>query len=272
MTELRPLLAAYDAHRAAGRVCALATVVHVAGSAYRRPGARMLVTEDGQLTGSISGGCLEGDARRRAAQVLHRGRPALITYDSTAEDDAWHGTQQGCRGVVQLLVELLDPTRPDNPLELLRRAADSLEPVVLATVFGTAPAGPVGLRRLLLPQDPDCLPPPNPEALLDYLTTEAGRVLASGVSPAGGWARRFGPWPPGYQPPPAPQQCAKSKSCLTMVMAARRVAAEPLLTLGTGAARGQAPVQDGNIYPPPPRSGTIAHLIPRHDDCCPPCH
>ncbi len=47
MTELQRLLKAYDAHRAEGRACALATVVEVLGSAYRRPGARMLITADG---------------------------------------------------------------------------------------------------------------------------------------------------------------------------------------------------------------------------------
>ena len=70
MTELQRLFLAYDRHRTTGRACALATVVEVEGSAYRRPGARMLVTEDGQLTGAISGGCLEGNARQCARQAL----------------------------------------------------------------------------------------------------------------------------------------------------------------------------------------------------------
>jgi len=48
------------------RPCALATVVEVRGPAFRRPGARMLVTEDEKLTRAISGGCLEGDAYQRA--------------------------------------------------------------------------------------------------------------------------------------------------------------------------------------------------------------
>ncbi|TGE18326.1 XdhC family protein [Hymenobacter elongatus] len=154
MTELQRLLSAYDTHRTAGRACALASVVDVAGSAYRRPGARMLVTEEGQLTGAISGGCLEGDARRRARQTIQQGRPTIVTYDSTdPDDDLQFGAALGCQGVVQILLEPLDFQDSDNPLELLRRWAEGVEvPAVVATVFGTAGAGDtaqIGHRLLL---------------------------------------------------------------------------------------------------------------------------
>lgn len=155
MTELQRLLIAYDEHRVAGRACALASVVDVAGSAYRRPGARMLVTEDGQLTGAISGGCLEGDARQRARRTIRQGRPTVVTYDSTdPDDDLQFGAALGCQGIVQILLEPLDFTNPDNPLELLRRWAEGVEaPAVVATVFslaGTDVAAQVGERLLLL--------------------------------------------------------------------------------------------------------------------------
>ena len=145
MTELQRLLLAYDRHRAAARPCALATVVEVVGSAYRRPGARMLVTEDGELTGAISGGCLEGDARQRARQVIFRGQPALVTYDTRDEDDPRHGLGPGCQGVVRILLEPLDFAAPDNPVELLRGFAYHPEPAVLTTVFETD-ADTLGLK------------------------------------------------------------------------------------------------------------------------------
>lgn len=157
MTELQRLLAAYDGNRAAGRACALATVVEVEGSAYRRPGARMLVTDDGQLTGAISGGCLEGDARQRARQALLRRQPALVTYDTSDEDDPRHGLGPGCQGVVRILLEPLDFQDPDNPLELLRGFARHPEPAVLATVFRLAAGQAVadlGQRLLLRPEGP----------------------------------------------------------------------------------------------------------------------
>ena len=152
MTELQRLLLAYDRHRAEARPCALATVVEVLGSAYRRPGARMLVTEDGEMTGAISGGCLEGDARQRARQAIFRGEPALVTYDTRDEDDPRHGLGPGCQGVVRILLEPLDFTAPGNPMELLRGFARHPEPAVLATVFETDASGlraAVGQRVLL---------------------------------------------------------------------------------------------------------------------------
>ena len=152
MTELQRLFIAYDQHRAARRPCALATVVEVMGSAYRRPGARMLVTDDGELTGAISGGCLEGDARQRARRAIFQGEPALVTYDTRDEDDPRHGLGPGCQGVVRILLEPLDFTHPNNPLELLRDFARHPAPAVLATVFETDAHGlraAVGQRVLL---------------------------------------------------------------------------------------------------------------------------
>ena len=153
MTELQRLLLAYDQHRADARPCALATVVEVLGSAYRRPGARMLVTDDGQLTGAISGGCLEGDARQRARQAIFRGEPALVTYDTRDEDDPRHGLGPGCQGVVRILLEPLDFAAPANPMELLRGFAHYPEAAVLATIFSTDGASGlqagVGQRVLL---------------------------------------------------------------------------------------------------------------------------
>lgn len=155
MTELQRLLIAYDEHKTANQACALASVVDVAGSAYRRPGARMLVTDDGQLTGAISGGCLEGDARQRARRTIRQGRPTVVTYDSTdPDDDLQFGAALGCQGIVQILLEPLDFTDPNNPLELLRRWAEGVEkPAVVATVFSLAGAdapAQMGERLLLL--------------------------------------------------------------------------------------------------------------------------
>ena len=181
MTELQRLLLAYDQHHADARPCALATVVEVLGSAYRRPGARMLVTDDGQLTGAISGGCLEGDARQRARQTIFRGQPALVTYDTRDEDDPRHGLGPGCQGVVRILLEPLDFAAPDNPVELLRGFARHPEPAVLATVFETDAAGlraAVGQRVLLSTTGPLRGAP----LLAGPLAEAARATLAQGLS------------------------------------------------------------------------------------------
>lgn len=136
MSELQRLLTAYDRQRSTKNPCALATVTEVEGSSYRRPGARMLVTDDGQLTGSISGGCLEGDALRRARKVMLTGKSETIIYDSTdIEEDLQHGAQLGCEGTIHILLESVDYTDQNNPVELLRKTSRQDHPVVLITIL-----------------------------------------------------------------------------------------------------------------------------------------
>ena len=88
----------------------LATVVDVEGSAYRRTGARMLIQANGKWTGSISGGCLEGNALRRAREVIRLKQPQLVTYDTRNDENAKVlGASLGCNGVIQVWMEpLLD--------------------------------------------------------------------------------------------------------------------------------------------------------------------
>ncbi len=87
------------------KTAALATLVKVEGSAYRRPGARMLITSDGQQVGRISGGCLESDVVKRSQEVLETGIPTLVKYDTTSEDDLIWGLGLGCQGVAYILIE-----------------------------------------------------------------------------------------------------------------------------------------------------------------------
>src|SRR6187431_2928393 len=120
MKEIRDIIKAFDEAQKLGKKTALATVVHVEGSSYRRPGARMLVTEDGQLTGAISGGCLEGDALRKALLSIHQQQNKLVTYDTTHEDDLQFGIQLGCNGIVDILFEPIISDHPFNPIHLLQ--------------------------------------------------------------------------------------------------------------------------------------------------------
>jgi xanthine/CO dehydrogenase XdhC/CoxF family maturation factor len=105
----RAILDAALALRAAGEPFVIATVVAVTGSAYRRPGARMLIGRERWVAGSVSGGCLEGDVMRRAWWETERG-PRVMTYDSTVATDAdadalREGLGLGCNGIVDVLLE-----------------------------------------------------------------------------------------------------------------------------------------------------------------------
>jgi xanthine dehydrogenase accessory factor len=135
MKEISDIIAAFERAGQAGKRAALATVVHVDGSSYRRPGARMLVTDDGELTGAISGGCLEGDALQKAMFALHRRTSMLVTYDTTDEDDAKLGAQLGCNGVIQVLFEPIDLEDPKNAIELLKMITSVRQYAVLVTLF-----------------------------------------------------------------------------------------------------------------------------------------
>jgi len=148
MREARDILDAWDAIRGRGGRAVLATIVEVSGSTYRRPGARMLLGDDGSAVGLLSGGCLEGDLAERARAVLDRGEATTVVYDMTGRDELVWGLGLGCAGKVHVLLEPLPaPSAPDVP-ELLRRAVERREAVSLATVYrSSAPAGaPVGAR------------------------------------------------------------------------------------------------------------------------------
>ncbi|WP_420577236.1 XdhC family protein [Ekhidna sp.] len=135
MREIEAIVSAYKEARGNKLPCVLATVVHVEGSSYRRAGARMLVDENGVMTGAISGGCLEGDALRKALHALHQNQNKLVTYDTSDEVDAVIGAQLGCNGVIQVLFEPIDFLKERNPVELLMEANEKQDLSIIATFF-----------------------------------------------------------------------------------------------------------------------------------------
>ncbi len=135
MKETEDIIQAFKQAQQQNKKTALATVVHVEGSSYRRPGARMLVTEDGELTGAISGGCLEGDALRKALLAINQWQNKLVSYDSMDDDDNSIGIQLGCNGIVHILFEPIDSTNENNPLALLEKAMQQRRNTVIVTLF-----------------------------------------------------------------------------------------------------------------------------------------
>lgn len=135
MKEVEAIISSYEEAKNKGQKSVLATVVHVEGSSYRAAGARMLVDEYGFMTGAISGGCLEGDALRKALLALDQNKNKLVTYDTSDEDDAVIGAQLGCNGIIQVLFEPIDPGQEYNPIELLKKAQNHDQPVALVSIF-----------------------------------------------------------------------------------------------------------------------------------------
>jgi xanthine/CO dehydrogenase XdhC/CoxF family maturation factor len=133
--ELRQILEALDALAAEGRRGVLATIVEVTGSTYRRPGARMLIDGDGNATGLLSGGCLEGDLAERARAVLEDGRPRTVRYDMSTQEDLVWGLGLGCAGTVRVLLERVEGPADPFPA-FLAGCAEARRCGAIATVFG----------------------------------------------------------------------------------------------------------------------------------------
>ncbi len=149
MRELIEIREAADAAAAVGESLALATIISVRGSTYRRPGARLLVERAGRQTGNISGGCLEGDVAVVAGEVMDQGTPRVVMYDLTADDDAVWGLGLGCNGAIEVFVE------PIGAGDLLWKAADAAlrddRVVAVVTVVEGAAGRPAGRRLLVWP-------------------------------------------------------------------------------------------------------------------------
>lgn len=120
-----------DAAAACREETVVATVVDVAGSSYRRPGARMIVTRERRLAGAISGGCLEADIVRRGFWRTEQG-PAVVTFDASED-----GTGSGCNGVIDVLLERApgDAIGGIDPLSILARCMRDQTRATLVTRF-----------------------------------------------------------------------------------------------------------------------------------------
>jgi xanthine dehydrogenase accessory factor len=118
MKEIRTILSTYS-QKTKNEKVALATVVRVEGSSYRRMGARMLVSENGHWVGGISGGCLEGDALKRARMAILKERASIITYDTSIDDDHQIGVGLGCNGIIDVLFSPIDENDAQNAIAIL---------------------------------------------------------------------------------------------------------------------------------------------------------
>jgi xanthine/CO dehydrogenase XdhC/CoxF family maturation factor len=139
--ENERLLEAIRHARAAGERAAIATVVRIRGSAYRREGTRMLVRQDGTYECALSGGCLEPAVAEAAARVIAGGEPVVLTFD-LANDSVW-GLGIGCMGAVDIRIEPLEDDGITNEwLGILERG----EAAVLVTPLA-GPSGRMIVRR-----------------------------------------------------------------------------------------------------------------------------
>jgi xanthine dehydrogenase accessory factor len=151
MSEIADVLEAIESLSAQGQKMALATIVAVRGSTYRRPGARLLVPEEGAPIGNISGGCLEGDVADMAKVVMEEGRARLAGWDLTADDDAVWGLGLGCNGAIEVFIE---PAEEAVAVAgALRAALEEEHPISVVTVLESEQSDDVrpGARLIVRP-------------------------------------------------------------------------------------------------------------------------
>lgn len=120
-THFAQLLPLFERERAAGRAMVLATIVNTAGSTYRKAGAQMLIAQSGEYAGLLSGGCLEGDLREHAQQVLRTHQARIVQYDMRSADDQLFGLGAGCEGAMDILLQAVSNDNHWQPLTELRQ-------------------------------------------------------------------------------------------------------------------------------------------------------
>src|SRR5436305_1734730 len=145
---------------ARGERVALATVVATRRSAPRPVGSKLVVSETGELSGSVSGGCVEGDVAVQAAEVIEDGGPRLLTY-GISDDQAW-SVGLPCGGEIDVFVERFEGELPDPAV-----------PAVALTVLGGERAGE---RRVVEPSEVA----PGPSRVLEL---DGDRVFAEVLGP-----------------------------------------------------------------------------------------
>lgn len=180
MNEAQNIVAAFRRLKR-GERAALATVVSVEGSSYRRPGTRMLITESGETTGVLSAGCFERDVCEHAAKVILTGEPVLVKYDTTTDDDIVWGLGLDCNGVVHVLIEPATNERIAGLMQLLAECAESDICGASTTVFHVAgdTEMKIGTTALLYPDgtiDGEFSIPSMFDDLIDAVTTTTSSI------------------------------------------------------------------------------------------------
>jgi xanthine/CO dehydrogenase XdhC/CoxF family maturation factor len=142
MSDLYALLDALDQANSTKIDAVLATVVKVEGSAYRRPGARMLIPHFGQTVGTISGGCLEQELAKKAWWLTESGEAVVRRYSTAAQEDEDADDEDaaltfglGCNGTVHVLLERHDAGKQSLLLDVLQQVKATGQPAALATVI-----------------------------------------------------------------------------------------------------------------------------------------
>lgn len=152
--DLPSLIAAWRRLKQAGDDVVLAVVTGTQGSTYRKAGACMIITAQGETLGLLGGGCFESDLAERARRVFESGKAEIVTYDMRGPEDAIWGLGLGCDGMVEILLIRETAAGTTGPLALVETVLKANRKGVLALVCESGdPAMPPGSAYLLAGSD-----------------------------------------------------------------------------------------------------------------------
>lgn len=153
MKEIRKIIDEYDSIDFSIESAAIASVVNVEESSYRRIGARMLVRSNGVWIGGISGGCLEGDALKRSQKAIFKNKPSRVVYDTMDDDKNQIGVGLGCNGRIEVLFTPINKEDPNNPIEQLRKIVERNSPSTILKIVETKNEDLLGTSQLIDQRD-----------------------------------------------------------------------------------------------------------------------
>ena len=211
---------------AAGRRAALATVVRIEGSAYRRPGAKLLVEESGATRGGVSGGCLEADVREVALGVLREGVPYLRHYETGGDDQTIWGLGLGCNGSVDIFIQ---PVTSGDPVDAAHHVRTLLAGDASFAV-STLVRGPAAvLGRMLVSGDGPATGSTGSSALDRVVARRSEALVAAGesecyvIEPTGGDLPSTEVFTEVHIPPPRLVICGAGDDAMPLAACASQV-------------------------------------------------
>jgi xanthine dehydrogenase accessory factor len=227
VSEITDVLDALERLRDDDQRMALATIVAVRGSTSRRPGARLLVPEQGAPIGNISGGCLEGDVADMARVVMRDGASRLAAWDLTADDDEVWGLGLGCNGAIEVFIEPAD--RAVAVTEALREALDEERPISVITALGSDASGVEPGARLAVRPDGSVQGSLGDEGIDGEATIAANELLAAGRSEIRMFARQTRAFVEVLEPPLRLVICGAGHDAISLVRAAAGIGWRPVI-------------------------------------------
>ncbi|MFY4774803.1 XdhC family protein [Metabacillus sp. RGM 3146] len=138
----------------------LGTIIQTQGSTYQKPGTKCFISEDGKLTGLLSGGCVESDLGEHAKELLQQSNCKRLYYDFRDNGDDLWGLGLGCNGSMEIFLEPFDPKEMPMKAELMKKAVHLAltQFTVTATIVDAENQEIIGQKWILSPGIEDNIP------------------------------------------------------------------------------------------------------------------